>query len=141
MKMYHKDAFTLIELLLVVIILSILTAMVAPSFAGRSDQARRVAARTDIEANLAIALDLYQLNTGVYPATEQGLAALINSPDLTSPGTWNGPYLKKKRIPADPWGREYQYLSPGIRNPESYDLFSLGPDGVESGDDIHNWEE
>jgi len=141
MKLFGQNAFTLIEILLVVIILGILTAMVVPNFAGRGEQARQTAARTDIEANIAIALDLYQLDNGSYPTTEQGLAALIEKP-LASPDPvqWSGPYIKKKAIPRDPWGREYVYLSPGGRNVSFYDLFSLGKDGIESEDDITNWE-
>jgi general secretion pathway protein G len=139
MNIREKKAFTLIEILLVVIILSILTAMVVPNFAGRAEQARTVAARTDIEANLAMALDLYRLDAGAYPTTEQGLSALLQEPTaFPVPDNWGGPYLKKKKLPEDPWQREYQYLSPGLHNEGSYDLFSFGPDGMESGDDITN---
>lgn len=142
MNICKRNAFTLIEILLVIIILGILTAMVVPNFAGRAEQARTMAARTDIEANLAMALDLYRLDTGSYPTTEQGLTALLEQPTVFPvPDNWGGPYLKKKKMPEDPWRREYQYFSPGTHNQGSYDLFSLGPDGRESGDDIVNWEE
>ena len=138
----NKRGFTLIEIMLVVIIIAVLAAMVVPSFAGRSDQARRSAVQADIEANLAVALDLYDLDNGSFPTTAQGLKALIEKPDKTSiPPNWNGPYLKKRRIPIDPWGNEYFYVSPGEHNPQAYDLFSYGPDGQESDDDIHNWQE
>jgi len=137
-----NQGFTLIEIMLVVIILGILVAMVVPNLAGRGEQAREAAAYADIEANLSTALDLYELDNGKYPATDQGLKALLQEP-ATSPAPvhWNGPYLKKKRIPKDPWGAEYVYVSPGIHNTEEYDLYSFGSDGVESEDDVINWME
>ena len=136
----NKYGFTLIEIMLVVIILGVLVAMVAPNLFGRGEQARIAAARADIESNLATALDLFELDNGHYPTTEQGLKALNEKPSTSpEPANWNGPYLKRKRIPMDPWGREYQYMSPGVHNKDEYDLFSYGPDGVESADDIVNW--
>ncbi len=141
--MKKSKGFTLIELMLVVIILGILVAMVVPRLAGRTEQARRAAAKADIESNLAVSLDLYELDNGVYPTTEQGLTALITEPTSSPvPPNWNGPYLKKKKLPVDPWGRPYIYVSPGVHNKEDYDLYSYGPDGVEGGgDDVTNWEE
>ena len=126
--------------MLVVIIIGILAAMVIPNMAGRSEQARASAARADIDANLSTALDLYELDNGQYPTSEQGLNALLaKSSSSPVPANWHGPYLKKKRIPLDPWGREYKYAAPGINNTEEFDLSSYGPDGVESQDDIVNW--
>ena len=140
MRKKLKKAFTLIEIMLVVIIIGILAAMVIPNLAGRGEQARISAARADIESNLSVALDLYEVDNGAYPASEQGLAALIQKPNSTPmPENWNGPYLKKGKIPADPWGREYEYDSPGIHNVDGYDLSSLGADGIESKDDIVSW--
>ena len=135
--------FTLIEIMLVIIIIGILVAMVVPNFAGRGEQARRAAAQADIEANLAAALDLYELDNGRYPTTEQGLQALLQIPSSTPvPTNWSGPYLKKKKsLPQDPWGKPYAYLSPGIHNTDDYDLSSLGSDGIESQDDITNWKD
>jgi general secretion pathway protein G len=136
----QKRGFTLIEIMLVVIIIGILVAMIVPNIAGRSEQARKTAARTDIESNVSTALDLYRMDVGQYPTSEQGLNALIAQPTASPvPPQWNGPYLKKKKVPKDPWGRDYVYTSPGTHNPESYDLSSLGADGVESNDDITNW--
>ena len=140
--MFHnpRRGFTLIEIILVVVIIAILGAMIVPNIAGRSEQARKTAARTDIDSNLSTALDLYKMDAGQYPTTEQGLSALITEPTAPPvPSQWNGPYLKKKKIPKDPWGHDYVYTSPGTHNTESYDLSSLGPDGVESDDDITNW--
>ena len=134
----NKKGFTLIELMLVVIIIGVLVAMVAPRFAGRSKQAKITAARADIEANIAVALELFELDNGRYPTSEEGLSALRGKPsDLES---WRGPYIKK-RIPVDPWNNPYQYKCPGELG-DDYDLFSCGPDGVVGGgDDIANWEE
>lgn len=135
-----KTGFTMIEMMLVVIIIGILAAMVIPNIAGRGQQARTAAARADIEANLTAALDLYELDNGRYPTTEQGFGALIQKPSTTPvPDNWNGPYLKKKKIPLDPWGRAYVYVSPGTHNEEEFDLSSYGPDGTQSQDDITNW--
>jgi len=141
MKRLSNKGFTLIELMLVVIIIGVLAAMVIPRFVGRTQQARVARAEADINVNLATALDLYELDNGFYPTTDQGLDALRTSPtSLPVPPNWNGPYLKKR--PVDPWGREFVYISPGIRNPGDYDLVSWGVDGMEGGDDdIINWEE
>jgi len=141
--MYQKmrSGFTLIEIMLVVIIIGILVAMIVPNISGRSEQARKTAARTDIESNLSTALDLYRMDVGQYPTTEQGLSSLIEEPTVSPvPTQWNGPYLKKKKIPKDPWGRDYVYVSPGTHNPESYDLSSLGASGQEGSDNVTNWE-
>src|SRR5689334_3563129 len=113
MSLRNKSAFTLIEIMLVVIIIGILAAMVIPNLAGRGEQARKQAAKADIESNLSVALDLYETDNGQYPTSEQGLVALIQKPASSPvPENWNGPYLKKGRIPTDPWGREYKYVSP-----------------------------
>ena len=136
-----RRGFTLIEIMLVVIIIGILAAMIVPNIAGRSEQARKTAARTDIESNLSTALDLYKMDASQYPTTEQGLIALLTPPSVAPvPVQWNGPYLKKKKIPKDPWGRDYVYVSPGTHNPESYDLSSLGASGTEGSDNVNNWE-
>ena len=130
----NQRGFTLIEIMLVVIIIGALIAMVMPRLTGRGEQARITAAQADIDSNIATALKLYELDNGVFPSTSEGLDALLNAPTSTS--NWNGPYLERK--PKDPWGRDYQYLSPGD-NRADYDLFSLGNDGVESDDDVANW--
>jgi general secretion pathway protein G len=134
-KISHRS-FTLIELMLVVIIISVLVAMVAPRFAGRSEEARKGVAHADIEVNIATALKLYEMDNGAFPTTDEGLAALSSASG--SAKNWKGPYIEKK--PKDPWGNPYQYKSPGTHRPD-YDLYSLGRDGTESSDDITNWQE
>ena len=134
--MKSKKGFTLIEMMLVVIIISALAAMVLPRLAGRSEQAREAAAQADIRSNIATALKLYELDNGAFPTTSEGLNALLTKP--ASAANWNGPYLEKE--PIDPWGKVYQYRSPGQKRPQDYDLYSLGRDGQESEDDITNWD-
>jgi len=140
MRIVSTKGFSLIEILLVIVIIGVLAAMVVPNFSGQGEKARRAAAVTDIEVNLSTALDLYELDNGRYPTTDHGLSALLDEPTASpAPKNWNGPYLKKKKIPKDPWGQPYVYVSPGTHNTDDYDLSSLGPDGVESDDDISNW--
>jgi general secretion pathway protein G len=130
-----KKAFTLVELMLVVIIISVLVAMMAPRLAGRSEEARVSVAKADVDMNVPTALKLYELDNGAYPTTAEGLSALSSAP--SSAKNWKGPYLEKK--PLDPWGNPYQYKGPGTHR-RDYDLYSLGKDGVESQDDVVNWE-
>jgi general secretion pathway protein G len=130
-----KKAFTLIELMLVVIIIGILSAMVVPRLAGRSEQARIQAAKTDINSGISLALDLYEMDMGHYP---DSLDYLRTRP--ADGENWRGPYLKKK--PIDPWNRTYIYKAPGDHNQDGYDLYSTGKDGQPgTADDIVNWEE
>ncbi len=139
-KVRQLHGFTLVEIMLVVIIIGVLVAMVVPNLAGRGEQARRAAASADIESNLATSLDLYEFDNGRYPTTEQGLAALLVAPTTSPlPSNWNGPYLKKRKMPKDPWGKEYHYVCPGLKNTDAYDLSSYGSDGVEGNDDVTNW--
>lgn len=136
----REAAFTIVEILVVVAIIGIMALMVVPRLSGRTEAARQAAAQADIRANLAVALDLYELDNGAYPTTEQGLKGLVRQPAAAPvPSNWNGPYLKGG-VPKDPWGRPYIYTYPG-RQAGGYDLASWGGDGVEGGDDdIVNWE-
>lgn len=138
----RRKGFTLIELLAVMVILVVLAGLAMARILPKTEEVKRQAALADIEGNLALALDLYSLDSGEYPNTEQGLEALRTKPTAPPiPENWKGPYLRKG-LPKDPWGRAYQYRSPGELNKEDYDLFSFGPDGQEGGgDDITNWEE
>ena len=136
-----SSGFTLIEIMVVIIILGILAALVVPNIMGRPDEARVTAAQSDIRG-IANALDLYKLDNFNYPTTDQSLEALVNRPTGSpEPKNWNQDgYLKK--VPKDPWGNDYLYLSPGAHG--KYDLYSLGADGVEGGEgvdaDITSWE-
>ena len=127
--------------MLVVIIIGVLASMVALQLRGRAQEAKINAATADIET-LSSAVDLYELQNGNFPTTEQGLEALIRKPTTApEPNNWKTPYLKKKSVPLDPWGNPYQYVCPGAHNKDDYDIKSFGPDGVDGGgDDITNWE-
>lgn len=128
-----RRGFTLIELIVVIVVLGLLAGLVAPQIFGRVSEARAVTARTQIEL-LSAALDGYRLDNGAYPTTAQGLAALMEKPTTAPvPMAWRGPYLRRA-IPLDPWGRPYQYLSPGVRSPSGFDLQSLGRDGAIGGE-------
>jgi general secretion pathway protein G len=131
----RRSAFTLIELLLVLVILGILAAIVVPKFAGRTEQARLTAAQTQI-SSFGTALDAFEVDNGYYPKGKSGLQDLVQAPRDAQ--NWKGPYLKE--VPKDPWNNDYVYEYPGRRNQNSYDLSSAGPDGKAGGDDdITNW--
>jgi general secretion pathway protein G len=133
---HRRNAFTLVEMLLVLVILATLAAIVIPKMAGRSKQAQVTAAKSQI-SSIETALDAFEVDNGYYPKTGQ-LDLLINAPG-NSPN-WKGPYLKKE-IPADPWGNSYFYDFPGKHSPNGYDLMSSGPDGqAGTEDDIMNWD-
>ncbi len=130
--------FTLIELLLVLVILATLAAVVVPKFTKRSEQARITAARTDI-SRLELSLDLFEIDTGRYPTTQEGLKALVEEPPNVR--GWHEGYLKRS-VPKDPWGNLYVYRCPGQHNTNGYDLHSYGPDGKDgTDDDIVNWSQ
>ena len=138
------EAFTLIELMVVIVILGILAAFVVPRITKRPEDARVTKAKLEI-SNLEQALELYYLDNGSYPTTDQGLRALIEKPETgdVSERWKEGGYLSKKKVPMDPWGHEYVYVSPGTHI-DDFDLYSLGKDGKEGGEgydaDITNWD-
>jgi general secretion pathway protein G len=135
----RAQGFTLIEVMVVVVILGLLAAIIVPKVMSRPDEARAVAAKADLAA-INQALKLYRLDNTFYPSTEQGLQALVQRPTTQPvPANWKqGGYLD--RMPKDPWGREYQYLNPGVRG--EMDVFSFGADGQAGGEgnnaDIYN---
>ena len=134
-----ERGFTLLELLVVLAIIALLMGVVGPQVMKHLGSSKNKAAKVQIE-DFGLALDMYKLDVGVYPSTEQALAALIQDPQTNI--NWNGPYLRKKVIPKDPWGNEYHYQHPGDHG--SFDLISYGADNTEGGDnedqDINSWE-
>lgn len=122
-----KRAFTLLEILIVLLIIGLIAALVAPKILKRGEEAKVQATKIQ-EKNIAQALKLYKLDTGMYPTTEQGLKALVEKPTtIPIPKNWKGPYLDE--IPKDAWGNNFTYISPGP-NGEAYILISAGPDQV-----------
>ena len=136
-----RGGFTLIELLVTIAIIATLAAIVAPSLFGNIGEARRGTAKSQIQI-LSLALDAYRLDNEAFPTTEQGLESLRSVPIADSPPNWKGPYLRQL-VPLDPWGRAYVYVSPGVSNPNAYDLYTLGKDGKAGGDgedaDVTSW--
>ena len=135
----RQRGFTLIEVMVVIVILGVLAALVVPRVMSRPDEARVVAARQDL-ASIMQALKLYRLDNRRYPTASQGLSALVRKPDTTPiPDNWK-PYLE--RLPADPWGGDYQYLNPGINGDVA--VMSFGADGKTGGEgfdaDIGSWQ-
>ena len=132
----RQRAFTLVELLLVLVILGVLAGIVLPKFSGRTEQARVTATQSQI-ATFGTALDAYEVDNGFYPKGKNGLLDLVQQPRDAQ--NWKGPYLKGD-VPNDPWGHPYIYECPGKHNPTSYDLMSSGPDGRSGNeDDLTNW--
>lgn len=134
----NAKGFTLIELLVVMVIIGLLAALVAPRIFPSLGKGKTASAKAQIEL-LGQALDQYRLDVGQYPTTEQGLQSLVTNPGVQK---WEGPYLKKSAVPQDPWGKPYQYQSPGTHG--DYDLFSYGRDGSPGGEgedqDITSWQ-
>ena len=136
-----EAGFTLLEILLVVIIISMLVGVAVVNLAPKVAESKKTAAQDQIH-NYSAALDLYYLDNGILPTTEQGLQALITAPTSTPvPGNWKGPYLSPAVLRKDPWNHDYIYQNPGTHNTTSYDLSSPGPDGIPGNDDdVGNWQ-
>ena len=138
-----ERGFTLIELMVVIVILGILAGLIVPRIMSRPEEAKRIKAKMQIQS-LETALKLYKLDNGFYPDTEQGLNALVVTPEYGRvPQNWRtGGYLEKGRLPKDPWGNDFVYLSPGTNS--EFDIISYGADGVAGGEeensDINNWD-
>jgi general secretion pathway protein G len=130
---------TLIEILVVLTLIGIVMGIVGGNYLGQGEKAKQKAAKIEIE-QIGQTLDLFRLEVGRYPTTQEGLQALITAP--TGVPNWNGPYWKKNTLPKDPWTNEYKYASPGQHG--AYDLWSYGADGKEGGEginkDITSWE-
>ncbi len=134
-----QTGFTLIELLVVLAIIGLLAGLVGPQVMKHLGGSKTKAAKVQVE-ELAGALDMYRIDVGSYPTTEQGLKALVEKPANVS--IWNGPYLRKNKVPQDPWLKDYHYVSPGKHG--KFDVFSYGADGREGGEgedsDLVSWE-
>ena len=135
----RQCGMTLIEILVVLVLIGIVMGIVGGNFIGQGENAKRKAAKIEIE-QIGQTLDLFKLEVGRYPSSQEGLQALISAP--AGVNNWNGPYWKKGTLPKDPWGNEYKYTAPGQHG--AYDIVSLGADGKEGGDgankDITSWE-
>ncbi len=144
-KQLHRSdqkGFTLIELMVVIAILALLGGIVAPQVMNKLKEAKPQKVGIDIE-RIGMALDMYAVQNGDYPTTEQGIDALLRQPtSQPEPLNWNGPYVKAGTKFVDPWNNDYVYESPSTHEGYDYDLFSYGPDKQEGGeDDITNWSE
>lgn len=139
----NEKGFTLIELLVVLVIIGILAGYIGPKIMGHPEEAKRTKTAM-LLGSLETALKMYKLDNGVYPSTEQGLQALVEAPSTgkLAPKWRKGGYLEKGKVPRDPWGNEFVYLSPGTY--DDYDLSSYGLDGEAGGEgdsaDINSWE-
>lgn len=137
------QGFSLIELMVVIVILGILAAIIAPRIIGRTDEAKVTEAKVQIR-NLETALKMYKLDNGQYPSTEQGLDALMKKPAIgIIPKNWrDGGYLEKNKAPNDPWRNPFVYFSPSLHG--DYDIISYGADGAKGGEgfdkDIESWD-
>ena len=136
-----QAAFTLIEVMVVVVIMAILAAIIVPQIMSRPNQARVVAAKQDI-LSIENAMELYKLDNANYPSTEQGIDALVEKPTIDpAPNNWSGPYLKGS-LPKDPWGHDYHYQNPGQHG--DIDIFSYGPTNQPGGTGLNatigNWD-
>ncbi|MDQ8193370.1 type II secretion system major pseudopilin GspG [Coraliomargarita sp. SDUM461004] len=136
---HRNSGFSLLEILIAIALVALLASVALNQLTGIFGDNQEEAARLFVNSNSELALTRYRLDVGNFPTTEQGLAALMQAP-AGKEQRWKGPYIKE--APIDPWGQPYQYRFPGTRNisgSRSFDIWSLGADGVESGDDIGNW--
>jgi general secretion pathway protein G len=125
----RQRGMTLIEILVVLVLIGIVLGIVGGNFIGKGEKAKADAAKIEI-GQISQTLDLYKLEVGRYPTSQEGLQALISAP--AGAANWNGPYWKKSTVPKDPWGNEYRYASPGSKG--TYEIVSLGADGKEGGE-------
>ena len=130
--------FSLIEILVVIALIAMILGLVVTNFNTIFSENNEKIASAYVNSSLKVPLTQYKISMGNYPNTEEGLKALIQAP-TGKEARWKGPYVDQ--LPEDPWKNAYQYRFPGTKNPNGYDLWSYGPDGVESADDIGNWSD
>jgi general secretion pathway protein G len=136
-----RSAFTILELLLVLVILAVLAGIVGSRFVGQSQSAKIKAARTQLE-NFNLALNRFEIDMGRYPTSSEGLRVLVEKPGGENAKAWQGPYLDGNAVPKDQWETPWNYRQPGQHRPEGFDLWSNGPDTRDGGgDDVANWTE
>ena len=137
----RKSGFTLVEILIVIALIALLASATIGGLTGIFGGQQEKVAKLFVDQNIKTPLVSYRLDVGNYPSTEEGLNALVKAP-AGKEKKWKGPYLEAREVPADPWDNTYKYRFPGSKNvngARGYDVWSLGPDGVESADDIGNW--
>lgn len=130
--------FTLLEILVVLAIIGLLVSLAVTNIDKIFGDAKRSTAEVFVKQSMKVPLTAYRMHIGDYPTTTEGLQALI-TPPATRADRWRGPYLQDGKMPVDPWGRPYQYRYPGAHSKDTYELFSYGPDGQESDDDVRSW--
>lgn len=135
---HSRKAFTILEVLVVLFILGMLVTVLFRNADRIIGQGSESVAQLFVNESIRTPLVTYRMHMGGYPTTEQGLEALIEPPSNNA-DRWRGPYLENGEIPLDPWNNPYQYRYPGKKNPDGYDVFSFGPDGVDSDQNIGNW--
>jgi len=133
-----RRGFTLLEIMVVLAIIGLLVSLAIANLDKIFGDAKVTTAQLFVRQSIKVPLTSYRMHLGDFPSTAEGLQALITPPPAKA-DRWRGPYLQDGKMPLDPWSRPYQYRYPGTHNKESYDLFSFGPDGIESEDDIKNW--
>lgn len=135
-----RDArgFTLLEIMVVLAIIGLLVTLAIANLDKIFGDAKITTAEIFVRQSMKVPLQSYRMHLGDFPSTAEGLQALV-TPPASRADRWRGPYLQDGKMPMDPWGRPYQYRFPGTHNKDSYDLYSFGPDGQESNDDVKNW--
>ena len=132
----HRRGFSLLEILIVIALIGGIAGLIIANLDVIFGENQIKTARIFVDDSIKTPLTAYRVSMGRYPSTEEGLQALLKAP-ADDKGRWRGPYVEK--LPQDPWGHPYQYRCPGVHNPQKYDIWSNGPDGAQSEDDIGNW--